>query len=356
MVADLPPVSGRPAAAPGLAPLPPQRRLGSSSRGLKFDPLFMGPGDLSLVPAAAPSHGGMLPTDTGDRYGKFAAKPEPLEWPPSGDLKAGGEVFPIGVGNHHHYHHHHQQQQQVQQQRYQPFPSLGQQYSYGGRPVRSAFFSGVGVIGGGGGGASGGASSDGMFDNRLTPTGASYLGHLRQPPLGQFAPDFSNPPPLPQASAAAVESRGQGQEVYPERQPCLIDDDDDDQLEAEALAAVGANDMPSVGTAAPSLGALADNMASLEEISATIRAGDAGQEAGGVGGGPPGDDLDRDVDDRDEGAEGNGPLRSCCSFLALNEQDNIVGDADSWQEGKNDGRAAATDDDDDDGGGALLID
>lgn len=322
---DQPPLSGRPV-APGLAPLPPQRRPGtSSSRGLKFDPLFMCAGETLLLPAAAPGDGAALPS-TGNRYGRFGVKAEPLEWPPSGELRV-GEMFPIS--NHH-------QQQQLQQSRYQPLPSLGHHLPYGGRPVRSGFF-----IGGGGGGLNS-DGGDGMFDDRLTPTGG-YLGQPRQVPLGHFSPDFN--PPLPQTSASAARGQGQQEEVYPvQRQACLIDDDD--ELEAEALAAVEADGIPSAGTAAGNMTSLAGNIASLEEISATIRAAAAGQD---VGGGHPGDDLkeagvgDRD-EDRDE--EGNGPLRSCCSFLALNAQDDIVGDSDSWQEEK---------DNHDDGGGALMM-
>ena len=335
------PVSGRPVTAPGgLAPLPPQRRPGSSSRGLKFDPLFMGPTDSSGLPTVGPVHGRALPaagTGPVNRHGRLAAKPEPscakpepLEWPPSGDV---GDMFPIGNQQHQHQHQHHQQQ------RYQPLPAMGQQFAFGGgRPVRSGFLGGLNSSGGG----------EGMFDHRLTPPVSSYLGHSRQIPLGHFAPDF-NDPPLPQTSGSAA--RGQElEEVYSDqRQACLIDDED--ELEAEALAAVGADDISPAGTAAGSMGALASNIASLDEISATIRAA-AGQDAGD---GQPGDDLKAGAGDRREGGdvadeEGNGPLRSCCSFLALNAQDDMVGDADSWQEGKGD------DDDDDDGGGALMMD
>eukprot|EP00752_Nemacystus_decipiens_P011228 g9978.t1 len=340
------PVSGRPVAPGALAPLPPQRRPGSSSRGLKFDPLFMGPSDSPGLPAASPGHDGALHT-AGNRYGRFGAKaepfgakPEPLEWPPSADV---GDMFPIGN------HHHHQQQQQQQQQRYQPIPTVGQHFVYGGRPIRGGFLGGLGS----GSGSSGG---EGMFDSsRLTPPGASYLGQARQVPIGHFAPDFNSPPPLPPStSASARGGHGQG-EIYPgQRQACLINDDDD-ELEAEALAAVGADGIPSAGTAATAAGSmasLAGNIASLDEISATIRAA-AGQDAGG-GDGQPGDDFKAaGVGDRGEGGageEGNGPLRSCCSFLALNAQDDdIVGDADSWQEGKGD-------DGGDDGGGALMMD
>lgn len=311
------PVSERPV-APGLAPLPPQRRPGCSSRGLKFDPLFVGPSDVPLLPIPAPGHGGAALPATGNRYSRFGTKAGGcLEWPPSGDLKV-GEVFPVG-----------NQQQHQQQQRYQPLPSLGQQFSSGERLVRNAFLSG-----------GGGGDDDGDFDNRLTPGGA-FLGLPRQLPLGHFAPEYA--PPLPQASVLV---RGQGQEeACPDRrQACPIDDiDDDDKLEAEALAAVATADIPSAGTGAGNMTALAGNFASLEEISATIRAAAAGQDAGGH----PGEDPIEAAGcgDRDEGAgEGNdGPLRSCCSFLALNAQD-IVGDADSWQ-----------DDDDDDGGGAFMM-
>ena len=321
-----------------------------------------------MPPSVAPGHGGAVPPPGTGRYNGFGgarADPRSLEWLPPGGLR-GEQVFPLdrqSVQQPRQPHQHHQYQQ-YQQQRHEYLPPLGQHFVDYTPDFRSAWRAVQGG-GGGSGGGDGGGDGGGGFNSRRPGSAAEFLGgQLRQQqlPRPHFGSDLNPPPPTVPAGAGHEQELVQEEEedAYPhQRDAAMPHVVDDDGVMAEALAAVEAGDRSEVeASASQVLASLVDEDFHAARSSAAVA---AGYRAGGGGGGGGGDGFEADGDgdedrdgagvgdgDGDGGTQGNGPVKSCCSFLALNAQENMVGEMPWPAEGR--------EDDADDSDGAFMID